>query len=241
MLPLSPSDNNGWFLDPSTGDAVILFNGTIRHRLQKAGTTTLPGTVTVSTGDLTLTTGDLTLTAGDISATVASRTRKVRLPVGSWIPGATPPVAATVGTYRGYSFDADAEILNTSIEVPGDWTGAGDLTLKIPWMPESGAALADTETVKWVLTLRSKADTEVVDAGTAYTNSVTYTQSGAGTDKQQIISSITIDYDNTNQPIAAGDTLGIQLNRDFTTDTYASDGTVLDCWLEYPSTVLAVE
>ncbi len=145
--------------------------------------------------------------------------------------GSTPPTQDA--TRNGLAFDADAETVDWSVRVPSDWDGASDITLRLHWHNEAGTALADTNTVIWKTTINSIAAGEAVDAGTEQTPSVTYTQSGAGTDKELHASDITIDYDSGDQPLAAGDMLHITLAIDFTTQTYAADVALLYAELVY--------
>jgi hypothetical protein len=145
--------------------------------------------------------------------------------------GATPPTQDT--TRNGLAFDADAETVDWSIRVPSDWDGASDIILRLHYHCESGDAAADTETIIWATTINSIAAGEAVDAGTEQTPGVTYTQSGAGTDKELLSSDITIDYNSGDQPLAAGDLLHITLNRNVTGDTYSGDAVLLFAELVY--------
>ena len=75
-----------------------------------------------------------------------------------------------------------------------------------------------------------------MDAATVGSMTTTYTQSGAGTDKELIKTSLAVDYDDTNQPIVASSLLSILLDRDMTTDTYASDANLVAAALRYTTT-----
>lgn len=149
---------------------------------------------------------------------------------------ANPPVAVTTGFTIGWGFDADAEQIGVSFRVPDDWDGASDLTLRLVWHPQSGTAIGNTETVIWKFTYHvvNKAG-EACDNGTQVAGSVTYTQSGAGTDKEVIDSEIALDYDNANQPILPGDTVTGKVHIDFTTMTYAADVVLMHLELQYNS------
>lgn len=199
-------------------------------------------TVAKSSGDVTLKSGaDLTLT-GNISAPVAARTRRVPLTLN--LDASNPPTAVAAGLSQGLSFAADADdIVNAAVRVPSDWDGASDLVLKLRWTNTAATAIALDETVTWSLAWRSKAATEVYDAGTAGAASVTYTETGdpTGTDKATLESSLVIDYDDEDQPLAAGDLLSLELRRDVSEDDYAAGAVLLLAWLEYQSTTLAVE
>jgi hypothetical protein len=182
---------------------------------------------------------DLTVTAAGDTVAFGDFTRNHHIRSSAARAGVTGPTETTVGTSRVDCFDADAEELYFVWEVPSDWAGGADMQLLVEWFPESGVAMADTETVIWSTQYRSKADGEAVTAGTAVTATATYTQSGAGTDLEIISTTITLDYDDVNQPIAAGDHLYFQFDRDFTGDSYASDGCIFQWMVVYQSTGLS--
>ena len=158
--------------------------------------------------------------------------------VGAVLGGATAPTELDVGDSRGLDFDADAEQVRFSRRVPDDWDGVSDLFLDVIWSNDPGAALADTNTVIWDINFRSRATAETVGGGTVATGTATYTQSGAGTDGEQFETAITIDHDNVNQPLTAGDILHVTFDRDVTGDTYASGAIVLGWVLRYSSNTL---
>jgi hypothetical protein len=140
--------------------------------------------------------------------------------------GSTAPTATTIGNSRPLCFDADAEVVYFQFEVGDDWNESSDYELEIVWNAEEGDALADTETVKFDIAYYSVAEGEAIDNGTEATGTVTYTQSGAGTDKELIESDITIDYDGANQPLTAMDTLTFKFDRDMSGDSYGGDACV---------------
>jgi hypothetical protein len=150
--------------------------------------------------------------------------------------GATSPTWATIGTYRALQFDAIGELGYFSFEVPGDWNGTSDMTLKIYVFTESDNIIADTEVIEFDATYRAinVEGNEAYDSGTTVTISPTYTQSGAGTDKQGAELTATIDYDDANQPLTVDYLVGFVINRDVgASDTY-SGAIYLDqleaCW-----------
>ena len=162
-------------------------------------------------------------------------TRTIKIPATAARVGVTAPTPTTIENTRGLGFDADGELAFIATPIPQDWDGASDLTFKTSFCGTSGDAIADTETVKFDISYNSVAEGEAVDNGTEKTATVTYTQSGAGTDKEMIIVNITIDYDDGDQPITAGDALFIKFNRDVTTDTY-SGAAIVQAWaLQYTS------
>lgn len=165
-------------------------------------------------------------------------THHIDIDAGGATQGASAPTATTVGTFRGLGFAADAEVVHYAVEVPIDWDGASDMTLIVHWYPTSGDAIANTETVKWDATYRSIAVGEAVDNGTAVVATTTFTGGASETDKEHYETSITIDFDDVNQPLTVGDDIGVQFDRDVTTDTYSGAGIVFRWDLSYTSNKL---
>ncbi len=163
-------------------------------------------------------------------------TRHHDIGAGAATTGPTAPTLTTIGTMIGLAFDADAELAGLNVEVPEDWIGTSDMTLTVHWVPEAGAAMTNGQTVIWDARYHSVTVGEAIDAGTLVTASATYTQSGAGTDKEDIATDITIDYDHADQPLTSGDTLTILFDRDMTGDSYGSDAVVIMWELEYTAT-----
>lgn len=152
--------------------------------------------------------------------------------------GNTAPTPTTIGTYRGLMFDADAELAFVNKEVPDDFSGAGDLAFRIYWCAQSGDLIQNTETVVFDIEWRSvnyDDAGETYDQGTVASDSSTYTATGEQTDKECFESIIALPYTGGNQPIAAGDVIGIKFNRDITTDTYTGEVTVIRFEISYPS------
>ncbi len=159
------------------------------------------------------------------------------------LPGATTgnpttaPSPVQIDTFVGLAFDADAEKSHFVFEVANDWDNVSDHTLVVHWIPEAGAALTDGQTVIWEAIYRSIGHGgEATDTGTAVTTTATYTQSGAGVNKESIDTSITIDFDNADQPLTAGDMVAIEFSRDMTGDTYGSDAAVVLWEIEHNAT-----
>ena len=169
---------------------------------------------------------------------VSDYTRTAKIPATSARVGSTAPTATSIINTRGLGFDADAEIAFIAVPIPSDWNGLSDLILKTSFCGTAGDAIADGETVKFDISYNSIAANEAVDSGTEKAATTTYTQSGAGTDKEMIIEDITIDYDNADQPITAGDALFIKFNRDVSTDTYTGAAIVQAWALQYTSNAL---
>ncbi len=165
-------------------------------------------------------------------------TRHIDIEIGAATLGPTAPTATTVGTFRGLGFDADNEEAFVNYEIPVDWDGASDMTFELHWYPTAGDAIANGETVKWDITYRSIAAGEAVDNGTVVPLTATFTGGASETDKEHYETAITIAYNNGNQPLTAGDDLGIQFDRDVTTDTYSGAGIVYRIDLTYTSNTL---
>lgn len=161
------------------------------------------------------------------------------IPIAAASLGPTAPSVVKTGTAICFAFDADAEEAGIVIEIPHEWIGTSDLEFNIEWHLQSGDVIAAGETVKWDVEWHSIAEGEPIDNGTVATGTVTYTQDGAGTDKQTINSSITIPYTGGNQPITAEDWFLLTFNRDVSADTYSGDAIICKTELEYIANKLA--
>ena len=168
----------------------------------------------------------------------AGYSRHIELQVGSAVVGSTAPSPTTVGTFRGLGFNADNEVANFIFDVPTDWDGVSDMTAHVHWYPTSGDAVANGETVKWDITYRSIAEGEAVDNGTAVTASGTLTGGASETDKELYYTEIVLDYNHADQPLTAEDCVGIQFDRDVTTDTYSGAGIITMLHIQYNSIAL---
>lgn len=173
--------------------------------------------------------------------TVANFTKHIDLPAGAAVLGPTAPSVVVSGTCIGLQFDADAEVVGLTFDVPDDWVAGTDLTLHLHWHGESGDALADTETVKWDCSYRAIDwdDSETVDNGTIATMTTTYTQSGAGANLDALVSDMTMTAAHAQQPLAAGDAIAMTCDRDVTGDSY-SGGAIISVWqVQYTSNTLS--
>jgi hypothetical protein len=75
---------------------------------------------------------------------------------------------------------------------------------------------------------------ELHDAGTVANDVVTYTSQPR--DRQDThLSTIAINYADSNQPIVAGDLLGLEFYRDVSADNYSGTAYALAIWIEYNS------
>jgi len=196
------------------------------------------------------TNGVITVGTGGVSFTEApifpTRVKEVviDLQVGGVNPAATPDTEF-FGTYHGFGFDHDDEFFVVQWHVPEDWDGTTDMSMDIHWAPTAGDVIADTETVKFDCTYRltdhHAAGNEAYDRGTVVSVTNTYTQSGAGTDKQWQLNTLTLDYDHGDQPIVVDYQLGIKCDRDVAGDTYSGEVIVPFVSIEYNSTALSTQ
>jgi len=166
---------------------------------------------------------------------VPTFTHYINIPAGAVTLGPTSPSLVKQDTFLMLEFDAATEEAGGEPEIPDCYTGDADLYLEIYWAAEAGDAIADGETVKWDCDYRSVDwGSDATDNGTAVSVTATYTQSGAGTDSATHKTEVTIDYDNANQPVAAGDTFGFVCNRDTATDTYSGAALLNRFEIEFP-------
>lgn len=211
----------GMFVDPATGRMGLYVRGVLVL-------STLPdGTDLIVVPDMEV--------QGSLAFAAAARV--LSFGPNALVLGATPPTLATQGTFLGLAFDADAEAAALLVRVPDDWDGESDLTLTLYWVNEEGTAIAETETVIWLASLRSRAVGELTTDDDAVALTATYTETGdpTGTDLEIHATALTIDHDDEDQPLAAGDLLSILLSRDKTNDTYAADAILLGLALTYQS------
>jgi len=165
-------------------------------------------------------------------------TRQIVIRPNAAVLGPTAPNAATVGTFRGLAFDADAEQLFVEAYIPADWDGESDLTITLCWCPEVGDPMTNGETVKWEGSYRVITPGDSLTTGAAVPCSETYTQSGTSKETELICCSTTIDYDHADQPVTAGDLLGWIISRDKAGDSYAGDAIVILIRISYQANKL---
>lgn len=146
--------------------------------------------------------------------------------------GVTAPTYTTIGTFRAVTFDADDEIAFIDWIIPQNWIGTSDMTLKAYFTNEPGTVINDGETVIFNYEYYCVGTGEALDNGTAVNVNGTYTQSGSETDGELLTNSITLDYDNADQPLVKHNILGISINREFSTDTYGADINVVKWEIE---------
>ena len=224
------------------------------HIANGGGVTRVRGNLTIGKGtagvDYVITvdgeTNDLTMTYMededrlDISSDIKVKTyeRHIDIEVGHASGGSTAPSEVQIGTASGLTYNADAEQSKIAFEIPHDWDGVSDFSLDVKWCPLT--AIADTETVKWDITYRVKAENvgATVDGGTATIATVTYTQSGVGTVNEYLKHTITLAYNDADNPLVKGSKCFIQFDRDMTGDTFGGDATALEWDVRLNSTAI---
>ena len=171
------------------------------------------------------------------SITLANYTQYLTVPAGHAYLGPTAPDTEQCGNFPCLGFDADAETVNIVREIPDDYVSGTDMKLRIYWTNEATDAIANDETVKWDISYRIRDwDDETYDGSNATTGTITYTEVGTpGTDKDTHISEITLADDDGDNPIVAGQTIGIQFDRDVGGDTYSGEGRITMWEIEYTS------
>ena len=166
-------------------------------------------------------------------------TRHIDLTMGASNTGPTAPGSICNGSVCGGGFDADAEQGSFEIDIPESWDGASDMTFVLNWTNQNGSAIPDTKQVIWDFDYRSIARSgETVSQGAAVAGTVTYTQSGAGTDGQYFQSLIILPWNTGNQPLTKDDLLIGILTRDLTGEggnSYSGDALVFLIELRFPS------
>lgn len=181
-----------------------------------------------------------TLTFGE-SFNVPTYERHFTIAAGAVALGPNAPTDTTVGTsFRGLGVNANNETLFFQFHIPVAWDGVSDMALVLHWTNQPGTAIGAGETVIWDCDYQSIAEGGDMDAVAATNTSTTYTQSGAGTDGEQIETVLLLDFDDATNPLVVGDTAGFSCFRDFTADTYGTteDAIFLLFGVRYNSTTI---
>jgi hypothetical protein len=157
--------------------------------------------------------------------------------------GPTGPSWTANDSCVGATFDADAEQSWLYYEVPDCYAdgNSDDLTIRIYWCGEDAQHPAQNEVVKWDISYRVLVwNTEDVDASSATTGTVSYTEAdNPGDEGDTYIHEITIDADDADNPINAGDTIAIQFDRDWgVANNYPHDAIVVQWEIDVPQTSL---
>lgn len=129
--------------------------------------------------------------------------------------GATPATAWTAGTSpaaRGYLFDATGESMTLQCVVPANYSADADLTLETYWVLDTAETAADDIDVdcNWVsVTVGTDSVNRTSTAATAGATDIGAVNGQYAAHKV----SITIDYNDASNPVAAGDLLLMEINR----------------------------
>jgi hypothetical protein len=191
-------------------------------------------------GDTGTGTTALTVNGADGTLTFKDYTRHHDVAIGAAIVGAAAPGQETIGTFRCYVFDANADLAYISVEIPSEWDAASDMAIDLLIFTDDGDALGNGEIIEFDLVYRSVDEGEAYDNGSAVTINANVTGGASETDKGQYKITATVDYDHADQPLAVEDTLGFSIMRDVTTsDTYSGDVHVCRAQLVYTANSLA--
>lgn len=149
------------------------------------------------------------------SVIVGTTDATLQIPLSSWNLDATnPPTAATKGTtptVRGLLFDAANELAMLGVRVPTNYSEDGDLKLRL-WCVLDQAETASDD-IDWSADLVTVAGGELVSkTSTAAAASLTDISTNNG-DGAMHACDVTIDFDDANNPVAAGDWLLIEIHR----------------------------
>jgi len=140
-------------------------------------------------------------------------TRALTLP-DPRLDASNPPTAGTKGTTptnRGWLFDAANELASWHIPIPADCLTGYDLTLRL-WCVLN-AAETNGDDIDWSADLVAVADGEVV-SGTSTAAAASTTDIGTDSGEGALHScDITLDYDDADNPINAGDVVCIEVHR----------------------------
>lgn len=140
----------------------------------------------------------------------------------------TAPTANTLG---GYQLDADTEQIYHTMHLEGDWVGASDLILEIYW--EVNEATAADGTVDLKVTFYYKGDHEATNK--TQVQEIAHTITGNKAQYTQHLTTITFNWDETDNIVEVEDIISLILNLE--TDTSECDDVIINHLLtKYQST-----
>lgn len=143
----------------------------------------------------------------------------IELPLESWTLGSTPPTAATVGTTPAMPallFDATGETVSRGVRVPAGYSGDADLTLRLQFaLVTSETAGDDINITLDLVSVNTDSDEAVTQTSTQAT--VSHDLGATVTQDTVHTVDLTIDYDDANNPVAAGDWLVLEFHLTNTT------------------------
>ena len=133
--------------------------------------------------------------------------------------GPTAPGHQENDSCAGLAFDADAQSVHLSFEIPSCYADGADddLVLKIYWCGEDSQNPTQGEVIKFDIEYRSLDwGTDDVDFEAAITDSMTYTEAAdPGDEGATHLDVIVLDADAATQALDVGDSLEIRFDRDW--------------------------
>lgn len=142
--------------------------------------------------------------------------------------GVGTPTVGCCGTICGLGLDNINEILVDVVEIGAEWDGVSNLTFHIHAVPTDGNPFATGEDVDLDFEWRSLDPTsETGKTGTVATDTVSHTQSGAGTECEIHVFVLSIPYTGGNQPVTANDDLAIKFWRDTASESSSYGGDII--------------
>ena len=153
---------------------------------------------------------------------------------GAALGPTSPDLGQVNGSCGGPGFNNSNETQIISFEIPSCWAGGAsdDLTLKVYWCPSSGDAPALNEEVDWEIKYRILDwETDDTTTGNEVTVNGEWTAGGSETAIKTYETEITIDADNGDQPVVAGEVIAITFSRDAANEgTSYSSNAIVQLW-----------
>lgn len=236
-------NGNGWHeianLAQLNGDLNFNQNEAVNMRVENLGAHGTPASG--NDGEIYLLTSDgecyfldftVTNSVKKIVAVIAGvTTDAVEIPLGS-LDASNPPTAGTKGTtptVRGWLFDAANEIISLNVRVPANYSADADLTLRLMCLLNQAETAGDD--IDWTVDLLSLADGESA-TGTSTQATIAHDIGTDNADGDVHFVDITLDYDDGDNPVVAGDLLLMEAHR---TDLANCGGVILtNAYLIYP-------
>jgi len=162
---------------------------------------------------------------GYIRANTARNRRYYHLPVQKLNPGASGAVWTTPSsnTMGGWQVDAASEVLYLETDIHNDWDGASDMTIEIYFEKNTaGGTAGDTVDLKLQVFYKGVGDSACKTQAIA--ESVTVVGDDAQYTQYEAI--FTINWDETDNVVQAGDGFGFILNLE--TDTSECDNIIIN-------------
>jgi hypothetical protein len=148
------------------------------------------------------------------------------LPLGAWVLGGTPPAAQAIGSAPAtpaLRFTSTSMTIACSVRVPAGYNGTGDLKLRC--LLALGGAQTASHTLDVTGSIRSVTPANPTDNLKQTATTIVAVSQSIGSNNQDAavhVVDLVLDYDDSNNPIAPGDLLGIE----FKLNSVASIATV---------------